>query len=66
MHLGGSLKNRRYQARIKNQVSRKGKLGVGKEQNGLILAKEVRRDVTLLGRVLHTKVSFLTFFVHSI
>lgn len=44
------VKDRRCQARIKNHVSTKGKLGVEKEQNGLLLAKEVRRDVTLLGR----------------
>lgn len=65
MHLSGSLNDRRYRARIKNQVSSKVKLGVGKEQNGFILAKEVRRDVTLLARVLHIKVGFITFFVHS-
>lgn len=33
------------------QVSTKGKLGEEKEQNGVILAKEVRGNVTFLGKV---------------
>lgn len=57
--MSGSLKDRRYQARIKNQVSTKGKLGVEKEQNGFLSAKEVRRDVTLVGRVLRMNVSLI-------
>lgn len=47
------------------QVSTKGKLGVEKEQNGVVLAKEVRGNVTLLGKVLYIKVGFITVFVHS-
>lgn len=47
------------------QVSTKGKLGVEKEQNEVVLAKEVRGNVTLLGKVLYFKVGFITVFVHS-
>lgn len=40
--MSGSLKDRRCQARIKNQVSKKGKLEAEKKQNEFLLVKELR------------------------
>lgn len=42
MHLSGSLKDRRCQARKKKQVSKKGELEAEKKQNEFILVKELR------------------------
>ena len=45
--MSGSLKDRRSQARIKNQVRKKGKLEAEKEQE-FILVKELRGNVAAL------------------
>ena len=60
MHLSGSLRDRRCQVRIKNQLNKKGKLEAEKEQNEFILVKGTKGKCgsleRMLGRVLHIKV----------